>query len=81
MLINVVYVKLRQLSSREGRFHHCFQFESFINFATIAATPACTSFPTGSIFDSVRLNPCNSGFWIPVIPKNPFGGGNSMVYE
>ena len=77
MLINVVYVKLRQLSSREGRFHHCFQFESFIKFATIAATPACTSFPTGSIFDSVRLNPCNSFFG----GKDPFGGGNSMVYE
>ena len=46
-----------------------YQSESFINFVTIATTPACISFPTGNIFDRGSTN-----------PEPPFGG-NSMVYE
>ena len=69
MLIIVCYGKLLQFSARGRICYYCFYFESFINFETIAATPACISFPTGNILDGGRTN-----------PDPPFGG-NSMVYE
>ena len=43
--------------------------ESDTNFETMAATPACISFPTSNILDGGRTN-----------PGDPFGG-NSIVNE